>query len=51
MDYMVAQKKLHKKYLWNLLIHIRNVLKKKASLVDWTIPEEGHFTVCGDIHG
>lgn len=51
MDYMVAQKKLHKKYLWNLLIHIRTVLKKKASLVDWTVPQEGHFTVCGDTHG
>lgn len=27
------------------------MLKKKASLVDWTIPQEGHFTVCGDTHG
>lgn len=51
MDFQVSQKKLHKKYLWNLLLHVKDILAKKASLVDLNMPTDSSITVCGDVHG
>lgn len=51
MEYQVNQKKLHKKYLWNMLLYVKEILKKKSTLVDWSIPDDVEFTVCGDTHG
>lgn len=45
------QKKLHKKYAYKILYDIDSYLRKQPSLVDIAIPDDGKFTVCGDIHG
>ena len=44
-------KKLHRKYLVALLIRAKEVLTEKASMVDLSVPEGAHLTVCGDTHG
>jgi serine/threonine-protein phosphatase 5 len=53
LEYMKAQKKLHKKYLWVLLKMIREQLEKDPNLVDVNVDEDKvkEITVCGDIHG
>eukprot|EP00270_Netrium_digitus_P000145 TRINITY_DN10163_c0_g1_i1.p1 TRINITY_DN10163_c0_g1~~TRINITY_DN10163_c0_g1_i1.p1 ORF type:complete len:491 (-),score=96.34 TRINITY_DN10163_c0_g1_i1:178-1650(-) len=45
------QKKLHRKYAFQILLQIRDYFKSQPTLVDVTIPDKKHFTVCGDIHG
>eukprot|EP00026_Physarum_polycephalum_P008203 Phypoly_transcript_08282.p1 GENE.Phypoly_transcript_08282~~Phypoly_transcript_08282.p1 ORF type:complete len:493 (-),score=92.25 Phypoly_transcript_08282:20-1498(-) len=45
------QKKLHKKYVAQMLVGIRNLLQETPTLVDITVEEGQHFTVCGDTHG
>ena len=44
-------KKLHRKYLVELLIKAKEILSAKPSLVDLTVEEGGKLTVCGDTHG
>lgn len=51
MNYLKSQKKLHKKYVVDILNEARKILGAQASLVDWSIPDETTFTVCGDTHG
>nr|SVE74684.1 EOG090X03S1 [Daphnia carinata] len=45
------QKKLHRKYAFQILLEVADLFKAQPSLIDVTIPEESKFTVCGDIHG
>uniref|UniRef100_A0A8W8IG72 Serine/threonine-protein phosphatase 5 n=1 Tax=Magallana gigas TaxID=29159 RepID=A0A8W8IG72_MAGGI len=45
------QKKLHRKYAYQILVEIKNFFIKQPSLVDITVPKGEKFTVCGDIHG
>ncbi|XP_065655533.1 serine/threonine-protein phosphatase 5 isoform X2 [Hydra vulgaris] len=45
------QKKLHKKYAFQILIDIKSYFEKQPSLVEINIPENEKLTVCGDIHG
>ncbi|XP_041969486.1 serine/threonine-protein phosphatase 5 [Aricia agestis] len=51
MEHYVAQKKLHRKYAYKILIDVKAYLMKQPSLVDINVPEDQKFTVCGDIHG
>eukprot|EP00743_Colponemidia_sp_Colp-15_P001661 GILK01001814.1.p1 GENE.GILK01001814.1~~GILK01001814.1.p1 ORF type:complete len:514 (-),score=127.26 GILK01001814.1:104-1645(-) len=51
METCKAQKKLHKKYLWMLLLKMKEILTATPTLVDINVPRDGHFTVCGDVHG
>jgi len=51
MEYYKDQKKLHKKYAYKILYDMDAFLRKQPSLVDVKIPDDGKFTVCGDIHG
>lgn len=44
-----AQKKLHRKYFYQLLFAMRELLKKLPTLVEVTYAEQ--LTVCGDVHG
>jgi serine/threonine-protein phosphatase 5 len=44
-------KKLHRKYLVELMIKAKEILSAKPSLVDLTVEEGGKLTVCGDTHG
>jgi serine/threonine-protein phosphatase 5 len=45
------QKKLHKKYVAQMLVGIKNLLQETPTLVDITVDNGKHFTVCGDTHG
>jgi len=51
MDYMKNQKVLHKKYLWTVLLRVKDILKALPSLVEIEVPEGRDITVCGDTHG
>eukprot|EP00897_Mesotaenium_endlicherianum_P007191 jgi/Mesen1/64/ME1106077C05669 len=51
MDTFKEQKNIHRRYAFQILLHIRTMLKATPTLVDITVPDGKHFTVCGDIHG
>jgi len=51
MEYFKNQKQLHKKYVLEMLIRVKEVLSSLRSLVYIDIPQEEEFTVCGDVHG
>ncbi|GAB4824812.1 Serine/threonine-protein phosphatase 5 [Ancistrocladus abbreviatus] len=45
------QKRLHKRYAFQIVLQTREMLRALPSLVDITVPDGRHFTVCGDVHG
>ncbi|KAL1191112.1 Serine/threonine-protein phosphatase 5 [Cardamine amara subsp. amara] len=45
------QKTLHKRYAYQIVLQTRQILLALPSLVDITVPNGKHFTVCGDVHG
>lgn len=45
------QKKLHKRYAYEIILAVKKILSNLKSLVDITIPKDEKLTVCGDIHG
>ncbi|WOL14145.1 serine/threonine-protein phosphatase 5 [Canna indica] len=51
MDYFKNQKHLHKRYAYQIALTTREILRAMPSLVDITVPDGHHFTVCGDVHG
>ncbi|KAH8937066.1 hypothetical protein BDL97_16G006400 [Sphagnum fallax] len=51
MDDFKNQRSVHKRYAFQILLQTRELLLSSPTLVDITIPDHGHFTVCGDIHG
>ncbi|CAI5465157.1 unnamed protein product [Closterium sp. Yama58-4] len=51
MDAFKNQKKLHRRYAYQILFQIREQLRALPSLVDIQVPDSQHITVCGDIHG
>ncbi|KAG8364769.1 hypothetical protein BUALT_Bualt18G0033200 [Buddleja alternifolia] len=51
MDDFKNQKCLHKRYAYQIVLQIRELLLALPSLVDITVPIGKHFTVCGDVHG
>jgi len=51
LEHMKDQKVLHKKYLWILLLKVKDVLKALPTLVDVEVPKGKEITVCGDTHG
>ena len=46
-----AEKKLHKRYALQILHRVRAILSREPAVVDVSVPEGRHFTVCGDVHG
>lgn len=46
-----AQKKVHVRFVMEILIAFQNIVKELPSLVDIAVPGESHITVCGDTHG
>ncbi|KAJ0113790.1 hypothetical protein Patl1_02634 [Pistacia atlantica] len=50
-DDFKKQKCLHKRYAFQIVLQTREMLRALPSLVDINIPDDNHFTVCGDIHG
>lgn len=51
LPYLKDQKKLHKRYAYQILISIKEFLSTQPSLIDINIPVGKGLTVCGDIHG
>ncbi|KAI0985295.1 hypothetical protein GJ496_003136 [Pomphorhynchus laevis] len=45
------QKKLHKKYAYQILMHAREHFRNQNTLIHIDIPTNSVLTVCGDIHG
>ena len=50
-EYLKDQKKLHKKYLVEILLRIKDILEKLPNMVEVEVPNNKEITVCGDIHG
>lgn len=48
---MHLQKKLHRRYVFELLLKAKAVLEALSSLVDVEVPKGTHINVCGDTHG
>lgn len=51
MDDFKNQKFLHKRYAFQIVLQARELLRAMPSLVDISVPDGKHFTVCGDVHG
>eukprot|EP00850_Spirogloea_muscicola_P022878 SM000316S12293 [mRNA] locus=s316:27000:31545:+ [translate_table: standard] len=51
LDDFKNQKPLHRRYAFQILLQIREMLRSTPTMVDVTIPDGKQFTVCGDIHG
>ncbi|KAK3823194.1 MAG: Metallo-dependent phosphatase-like protein [Benniella sp.] len=47
----VAQKKIHKRYAYEIILQVRNHYLEQPSLVDVHIPDDHKLTICGDVHG
>lgn len=45
------QKKIHIKYVYQILLKVREILSKLPSLIEIEVPEGQIFNVCGDTHG
>lgn len=45
------QKKLHRKFAFQILVEVKKYFAAQATLVDIVVPAGKKFTVCGDIHG
>jgi len=50
-EFYREQKKLHLKYVYELLLRAKEQLSKQRSLGDIPVPEGGSVTVYGDVHG
>ncbi|XP_050249259.1 serine/threonine-protein phosphatase 5 isoform X1 [Quercus robur] len=51
MDDFKNQKCIHKRYAFQIVLQMRDMLRALPSLVDINVPDGNHFTVCGDVHG
>ncbi|RIA82021.1 Metallo-dependent phosphatase-like protein [Glomus cerebriforme] len=51
MEYFKNQKKIHRKYAFEIILAVRKIMLETPSLVDITIPQSSKLTVCGDVHG
>ncbi|KAI9224428.1 serine/threonine-protein phosphatase 5-like protein [Blastocladiella britannica] len=51
MDHYKAQKNLHKKYAYQILLQAKNYFAAMDSLVDIAVPTDGRLIICGDTHG
>ncbi|KAK4758878.1 hypothetical protein SAY87_020179 [Trapa incisa] len=51
MDDFRNQKSLHKRYAFQIVLQMREMLRGLPSLVDIHVPDGKHLTVCGDVHG
>lgn len=44
-------KKLHKKYVYHIVIAVKKIVYDEPTMVEMEIPEDATLTVCGDTHG
>eukprot|EP00878_Enallax_costatus_P012985 GHUV01013567.1.p1 GENE.GHUV01013567.1~~GHUV01013567.1.p1 ORF type:complete len:397 (+),score=89.50 GHUV01013567.1:417-1607(+) len=45
------QRLIHRRFAFQILLEARQLLRQLPSLVDIDVPDDKHFTVCGDVHG
>jgi serine/threonine-protein phosphatase 5 len=50
-NYLKDEKRLHKKYVIKLINSLAAFYRKLYPIVEITVPEGEHITVCGDVHG
>ncbi|XP_053544788.1 serine/threonine-protein phosphatase 5 [Bombina bombina] len=51
MKFYKDQKKLHRKYVYQILVQVKEILSQLPSLVEITLDKSEKVTVCGDTHG
>mmetsp|Transcript_10774 Transcript_10774/g.37753 ORF Transcript_10774/g.37753 Transcript_10774/m.37753 type:complete len:500 (+) Transcript_10774:141-1640(+) len=51
MQWQKDEKTLAKKYAYEIVFDMIALLKSSTTLVDIEVPDDGEFTVCGDVHG
>ncbi|KIM94969.1 hypothetical protein OIDMADRAFT_34389 [Oidiodendron maius Zn] len=44
-------KKIHKKYVYQIVIAVTKIVHEEATMVEMEIPDDAKLTVCGDTHG
>ena len=44
-------KKIHKKYVYQIVLAVKKIVYDEATMVEMTIPDGAKLTVCGDTHG
>lgn len=50
-EHFRAQKRLHKKYVYQMLLDAVKLFRSLPTLIDVDVPAGTHITVCGDVHG
>eukprot|EP00123_Amoebidium_parasiticum_P015548 comp23027_c0_seq1/m.36795 comp23027_c0_seq1/g.36795 ORF comp23027_c0_seq1/g.36795 comp23027_c0_seq1/m.36795 type:complete len:493 (-) comp23027_c0_seq1:71-1549(-) len=50
-EHFRKERRLHKKYAYQILVRIKQYFEKQPSLVDVPVGKGQKFTICGDIHG
>lgn len=44
-------KKIHKKYVYQIILAVKDIVYNEATMVEMEIPDDVKLTVCGDTHG
>lgn len=44
-------KKLHKKYVYQIILAVKDIVYDEATMVEMSVPDSELLTVCGDTHG
>lgn len=44
-------KKIHKKYVYQIIIAVKELVYNEPTMVEMEIPDDVKLTVCGDTHG
>lgn len=44
-------KKIHKKYVYQIIIAVKNIVYDEPTMVEMEIEDDTKLTVCGDTHG
>lgn len=44
-------KKIHKKYVYQIVLAVKQIVYDEATMVEMQIPDDAKLTVCGDTHG
>jgi hypothetical protein len=45
------QKKIHRKYVFQIILAVKEIVHNEPTMVEMKIPEGNTLTVCGDTHG
>jgi serine/threonine-protein phosphatase 5 len=51
LDRFKKGKKIHKKYVYQIVIAVKKIVYDEPTMVEVDVPEGKSITVCGDTHG